>query len=281
MKKLIIIIVTLGFLIVANILTNSNNPSLKKHTATLSEVVDLETPISSFSISINKNKINLIDDGTCYKIKSIGYCADDKKIQLFKRFLSNKVNDIYENTQENIKRLGFNSPTNNKVIVINNNKTLIMGKINQYSEIYIQQTNKIYKVNFNKDMLQTNNKEWIDKSKTIIDLAESDKFNIDINVNRNNCASIQHKNLIKDKKFSALRNSFFDLYASDVKPLNMKNDDLFFTIHIKTSNNKDIIGHFSIWKEDHLVYLVKSNTPSLKFVIHNLVYDNISTYCKK
>ena len=281
MKKLIIIIVTLGFLIVANILTNSNNPSLKKHTATLSEVVDLETPISSFSISINKNKINLIDDGTCYKIKSIGYCADDKKIQLFKRFLSNKVNDIYENTPENIKRLGFNSPTNNKVIVINNNKTLIMGKINQYSEIYIQQTNKIYKVNFNKDMLQTNTKEWIDKSKPIIDLAESDKFNIDINVNRNNCASIQHKNLIKDKKFSALRNSFFDLYASDVKPWNMKDDDLVFTIHIKTSNNKDIIGHFSIWKEDHLVYLVKSNTPRLKFVIPNLVYDNISTYCKK
>jgi hypothetical protein len=266
---------------VANILTNSNNPSLKKHTATLSEVVDLETLISSFSISINKNKINLIDDGTCYKIKSIGYCADDKKIQLFKRFLSNKVNDIYENTPENIKRLGFNSPTNNKVIVINNNKTLIMGKINQYSEIYIQQTNKIYKVNFNKDMLQTNTKEWIDKSKPIIDLAESDKFNIDINVNRNNCASIQHKNLINDKKFSALRNSFFDLYASDVKPWNMKDDDLVFTIHIKTSNNKDIIGHFSIWKEDHLVYLVKSNTPRLKFVIPNLVYDNISTYCKK
>ena len=281
MKKLIIIIVALGFLIVANILTNSNNPSLKKHTATLSEVVDLETPISSFSISINKNKINLIDDGTCYKIKSIGYCADDKKIQLFKRFLSNKVNDIYENTPENIKRLGFNSPTNNKVIVINNNKTLIMGKINQYSEIYIQQDNKIYKVNFNKDILQTNTKEWIDKSKPIIDLAESDKFNIDINLNRNNCASIQHKNLIKDKKFSALRNSFFDLYASDVKPWNMKNDDLVFTIHIKTSNNKDIIGHFNIWKEDHLVYLVKSNTPSLKFVIPNLVYDNISTYCKK
>ena len=281
MKKLIIIIVTLGFLIVANILTNSNNPSLKKHTATLSEVVDLETPISSFSISINKNKINLIDDGTCYKIKSIGYCADDKKIQLFKRFLSNKVNDIYENTPENIKRLGFNSPTNNKVIVINNNKTLIMGKINQYSEIYIQQANKIYKVNFNKDILQTNTKEWIDKSKPIIDLAESDKFNIDINVNRNNCASIQHKNLINDKKFSALRNSFFDLYASDVKPWNMKDDDLVFTIHIKTSNNKDIIGHFSIWKEDHLVYLVKSNTPRLKFVIPNLVYDNISTYCKK
>lgn len=281
MKKLIIIIVALGFLIVANILTNSNNPSLKKHTATLSEVVDLETPISSFSISINKNKINLIDDGTCYKIKSIGYCADDKKIQLFKRFLNNKVNDIYENTPENINRLGFNSPTNNKVIVINNNKTLIMGKINQYSEIYIQQTNKIYKVNFNKDMLQTNTKEWIDKSKPIIDLAESDKFNIDINVNRNNCASIQHKNLINDKKFSALRNSFFDLYASDVKPWNMKDDDLVFTIHIKTSNNKDIIGHFSIWKEDHLVYLVKSNTPRLKFVIPNLVYDNISTYCKK
>ena len=41
MKKLIIIIVALGFLIVANILTNSNNSSLKKHTATLSEVVDL------------------------------------------------------------------------------------------------------------------------------------------------------------------------------------------------------------------------------------------------
>jgi hypothetical protein len=266
---------------VANILTNSNNPSLKKHTATLSEVVDLETPISSFSISINKNKINLIDDGTCYKIKSIGYCADDKKIQLFKRFLNNKVNDIYENTPENINRLGFNSPTNNKVIVINNNKTLIMGKINQYSEIYIQQANKIYKVNFSKDMLQTNTKEWIDKSKPIIDLAESDKFNIDINVKRNNCASIQHKNLIKDKKFSALRNSFFDLYASDVKPWNMKNDDLVFTIHIKTSNNKDIIGHFNIWKEDHLVYLVKSNTPRLKFVIPNLVYDNISTYCKK
>ena len=281
MKKLIIIIVTLGFLIVANILTNSNNPSLKKHTATLSEVVDLETPISSFSISINKNKINLIDDGTCYKIKSIGYCADDKKIQLFKRFLNNKVNDIYENTQENINRLGFNSPTNNKVIVINNNKTLIMGKINQYSEIYIQQANKIYKVNFNKDILQTNTKEWIDKSKPIIDVAESDKFNIDINVNRNNCASIQHKNLIKDKKFSALRNSFFDLYASDVKPWNMKDDDLVFTINIKTSNNKDIIGHFNIWKEDHLVYLVKSNTPRLKFVIPNLVYDNISTYCKK
>ena len=156
-----------------------------------------------------------------------------------------------------------------------------MGKINQYSEIYIQQENKIYKVNFNKDILQTNTKEWIDKSKPIIDLAESDKFNIDINLNRNNCASIQHKNLIKDKKFSALRNSFFDLYASDVKPWNMKNDDLVFTIHIKTSNNKDIIGHFNIWKEDHLVYLVKSNTPSLKFVIPNLVYDNISTYCKK
>lgn len=283
MKKLIILIGMLGALIFANIII-SNTSSKKESEQTLSDAITLDNPLSTFVISINDNKIALSKDDSCYKIKSINYCADHNQVQLFNKFLNNEVNDIYENSLENRNRLGFSNKKNISSVLINNRKTLLFGNINQYSEIYVQESNKIYKVDFYKDILDISTNKWIDKSKPIIDLVESDKFDVVINLNgnENKCINIPHKKLINDQKHSTLRNSFFDLYASDVKIWNGEfSNNSFLIVHLKNKNNKKVKKSFYIWKEDHLVYFYADNGNKQKFVIPNSVYENIKSYCKK
>jgi hypothetical protein len=104
-------------------------------------------------------------------------------------------------------------------------------------------------------------------------------------VSSNNGANADQK---LDNEFSILRNSFLDLYASDVKlmPLEyllkvVKNDSL-FRGYLKSPYSKKILYSFMIWKEDHLVYFAPSvDNPNLAFVVPNSVYKNIDTYCKK
>ena len=291
MKKLFIIISILGSLIIANILINTEDSESKKDTKTLSQAINLAELTLSFEILQKDNKIKLIKKDYCYEIESIDYCSDDAKVHLLKKFIDSKVKDTYENRQENLIRLGFDNSNNISSMIINGNKTLFFGNINQYNEIYVLQENKIYKVDYYKGMLETSTKQWIDKSKPIINIMENDEFNITIHEKNavDSCANILHKDLVLDKKFSILRNSFLDLYASDVKlmPLEYllkvaKNDSL-FTGYLSSPHSKNILNHFMIWKEDHLVYFSPSinNNPSLAFVVPHSVYKNIDIYCKK
>jgi hypothetical protein len=82
MKKLFIIIAILGSLIIANILINTENSESKKDIQTLSEAINLAELTLSFEIFQKDNKIKLIKKDYCYEIESIGYCADDVKVQL-------------------------------------------------------------------------------------------------------------------------------------------------------------------------------------------------------
>ncbi|MDC0482494.1 DUF4340 domain-containing protein [Gammaproteobacteria bacterium] len=292
MKKLLIIIAILSSLIIANILVKTENSELDKDIKTFSEEINLLELASSFEIFKKDNKIKLTKKSSCYKIKSIDYCADSKKVQLLKKFLSGNVKDIYENREENLMRLGFDNVENKSTMIINGNKTLFFGNINQYNEIYVLQEDNIYKVDYYKGILETTTKQWIDKSKPIINTVENDKFNILIHkkAKLKPCSNISHKDLITDKKFSTLRNTFFDLYASDVKAtpneyyVNVVKNDSLFTIYLESSNSKKNLNHFMIWKEDHLVYFAESvsdKLPKFAFVVPNSVYDNISIFCKK
>jgi len=290
MKKLFIIIAILGALIIANILINTENSESKKDIQTLSEAINLAELTLSFEILQKDNKIKLIKKDYCYEIESIDYCADDAKVQLLNKFIGSKVKDTYENREENLIRLGFDNSKNISSMIINGNKTLFFGNINQYNEIYVLQENKIYKVDYYKGMLEISTKQWIDKSKPIINIMQNDEFNITIHEKHavDPCANVLHKDLVLDKKFSILRNSFLDLYASDVKlmPLEyslkvVKNDSL-FTGYLRSPHSKKILNSFMIWKEDHLVYFAPSmNNPNLAFVVPNSVHKNIDTYCKK
>jgi len=299
MKKIIIIIVILCFLTVTNILINSNSSELKKEMVLLSEAINLTDPASSFEITNRDKKLKLVQEESCYKIKSIDYCADDKKVKLLKKFLNNNIKDIYKNSEENINRLGFNSAGKSPSIIINESKTLFFGNINKYNEIYVLQDNKIYKVRYYKGLLDASTKQWIDKSKPIISLFENDKFDIEIqgcgilggDIVAGDIApiSIEHKDLVSNQKYSILRNSFFDLYASDLRI--MTHDELevlyskYKTLRIFLSphtKNKKVDYYYHIWKEDHLVYLKPGNRLSNKaFIIPNSVYKNIGLHCKK
>ena len=290
MKKLFIIIAILCSLIIANILINTENSESKKDIQTLSEAINLSELTLSFEILQKDNKIKLIKKDYCYEIDSIDYCADDAKIQLLNNFIGSKVKDTYENRKENIIRLGFDNSKNISSMIINGNKTLFFGNINQYNEIYVLQENKIYKVDYYKGMLEISTKQWIDKSKPIISLLETDEFDIEIV----GCATFEHKNLVLNSKYSILRNSFFDLYASDVKM--MSDDDLdsdfakkyniLVVILFPHSKNKESVI-FHIWKEKHLVYLMNASgvtwdiTSNQAFNIPNSVYKNLDIFCKK
>ena len=292
MKKLIIIIAILGALVIANILINTDNSDAKKFNKTLLEAIDSTDLALSFEILVNGSKLKLVKRESCYEIQSIDYCADNKKVQLLKNFLNNDVEDMYENTSENLDRLGFNNINNKSSIVINDSKILSFGNINQYSKIYVLYSNIIYKVHYYKSILKTSSKDWIDKSSPIINTVESDEFNIMIHEKTeiNPCAKIIHRDLISDKKFSTLRNSFFDLYASDVKKISISSYDeisksnSLIKVYFENPYSKNIVNFFMIWREDHLVYFAERKSlilPSLAFVIPNSVYDNISIYCKK
>ena len=287
MKKLFIVITILGSLVVANILINTDRFNTKKVTENLSDVIFLDKTLFSFEIINKGKKIKLIEKESCYKIKSINYCADDKKVQLLKKFLTGEVKDTYENTKENLNRLGFTNEVGSIEMVINSNRTLLFGNINQYNEVYVSQLNKIYKVDYFEGVLETFTGHWINKSNPILPLIENDEFdieilNLDISKKRN-CASISHKELVNDNNFSTLRNAFFDLYASDIKnnweeAINARSQKM--KIVFTNSITKKIIFDVIIWKKDHLVYLSKV-TGDVNFVIPNSVYDNVSIYCKK
>ena len=56
--------------------------------------------------------------------------------------------------------------------------------------------------------------------------------------------------LINDQKHSTLRNSFFDLYASDVKIWNGEfSNNSFLIVHLKNKNNKKVKSLFIFGKK--------------------------------
>ena len=57
---------------------------------------------------------------------------------------------------------------------------LQVGNINEYDEAYIQHLDKIYKVDYYHGLSDISTKNWIDKSKPIITILDSDKFDIEI-----------------------------------------------------------------------------------------------------
>ena len=302
MKKLIIITAILGSLIAANILINNDNSQSKKDTPTLSEAIALEVPASSFEIIKSDNKINLMKKEFCYEIKSIAYCADDEKVQFLKKFLSNKVKDIYENNTENLSRLGFNNTEKSSSIIINDQKTLLFGNINKYNEVYVLQANRIYKVDYYKGILETTTKHWVDKSKPLLPYVETDEFDVRITkwtpsgYPPEHCKTVSHKDFSLDTKYSILRNTFFDLHPSDIERNNSaknlkslqseSNDVIHIAVTITNHHNRKIEDLFYIWKEKHLVYAkdrpVSNNKDIiLNSVIPNSVFDNINIFCKK
>jgi len=304
MKKLIIITIVLMSLLVANILVNNDKTLTEKKSLSLSEAINIKLPPTSFEIITNDNKIQLIKSNNCYNIKSINYCADTKKVNFLKKFLSNKVKDIYENNKENLARLGFNNIEKSNSIIINNKKTLIFGNINQYNEIYVLQANKIYKVDYYKGMLEITTRYWVDKSKPILSAVETDEFNVEIYSIKSGelCEAITHNDFLSGTKHSTLRNTFFDLYPSDINKKGLtyhasktidqykgKERKIFESfiesgmwLSLRDSNTGYSFKNntIDIWKEDHVVY-ASERSGNLKFVIPNSVYDNINFYCKK
>lgn len=306
MKKLILIIFILSILLIANIIINNKDSTQNKNLPILSEAIHLENNLSSITISKQENKIELVKEESCYMIKSINFCADDKKIKLLKKLLATKIKDTYKNNSTNISKLGFGNIEENSSVILNNSKTLIFGKLNQYNEIYIQQSNMIYKVDYYEDILETSTKLWIDKSKPLLNLRETDEFHIKIYKKFNEkktCNNVSHKNLISDINFSNLRNTFFDLYADDVGIIPTDEDnfwptlidtvegdnEMLYSIHIEDAHKKNRIGSkefnamlydLTVWKYKHKAYLLFA-TGNQWFSIPNSVYENIKSYCKK
>lgn len=293
MKKLIVILIILGVLIVANIIIKNEDSQSNINMPSLAQAISLEPSVSSYKIINDKNKIILITNGSCYKIQNLDYCADFSKIQLLQKFLQSKVKDIYDKTTENLNRLGFKNETVNSSIVINNTKTLIFGNTNKYNEMYVLQSDKIYKVDYYQGIFETTSKYWADKSEVLLPFVDTDKFTVQIiehigNNKAKRCELIEQSDL-SDTKYSTLRNSFFDLYASDVTRLREKDESLFFDMGISVLFDHPYTGEemysFEMWKDDHLVYFAskysENKKNNLKYTIPNSVYENISVYCKK
>lgn len=291
MKKIFILVGVIGIIFSANILFSNKNTNDEKLSQPLAELLNLKIQnITSFNIS-NGNKIMLSrpTSDSCIRIESINYCTDSTKIYLLKKFLSNNIKDLYDKTEENIRRLGFKKEIVPSII-INNEKTLFFGNLNKYNEIYVLHGNKIYKTLFYEGILETTIRFWFDKSTPLIPLTDSDEFDIiiarysDRNLERANksiCARVNHKEIVLTTKHSALRNSFLDLYPSDV----MKTEKIEvyepYDIALMNSNTGNLIQIFSIYKEEHLTYGVFEHRDDLKFVIPNSVYKNVKSYCKK
>ena len=293
MKKLIVILIILGVLIVANIIIKNEDSQSNINMPSLAQAISLEPSVSSYKIINDKNKIILITNGSCYKIQNLDYCADFSKIQLLQKFLQSKVKDIYDKTTENLNRLGFKNETVNSSIVINNTKTLIFGNTNKYNEMYVLQSDKIYKVDYYQGIFETTSKYWADKSEVLLPFVDTDKFTVQIiehigNNKTKRCELIEQRDF-SDTKYSTLRNSFFDLYASDVTRLREKDESLFFDTGISVLFDHPYTGEemysFEMWKDDHLVYFAskysENKKNNLKYTIPNSVYENISVYCKK
>ena len=293
MKKLIVISIILGVLVVANIIIKNEDPRSKINMPSLAQAISLELSISNYKIINDNNKIVLITNGSCYEIQNLDYCADFSKIKLLQKFLQSNVRDIYDKTTENLNRLGFKNEKINSSIVINNTKTLVFGNTNQYNEIYVLQSDKIYKVDYFQGIFETTSKYWADKSVVLLPFVDTDKFTVQIikhigNNKVTRCEFIEQRDF-SDIKYSTLRNSFFDLYASDVTRLREKDESLFFDTGISVLFDHPYTGEevysFEIWKDDHLVYFSskysENEKNNLKYTIPNSVYENISVYCKK
>ena len=293
MKKLIVILIILGVLIVANVITKDEDSQSKINMPSLAQAISLELSVSNYKIINDNNKIILITNGSCYEIQNLDYCADFSKIQLLQKFLQSKVKDIYDKTTENLNRLGFKNEKVNRLLVINNTKTLVFGNTNKYNEIYVLQADKIYKVDYFQGIFETTSKYWADKSAVLLPFVDTDKFTVQIikqigNNKASRCKFIEQRDF-SDIKYSTLRNSFFDLYASNVKRLREKDESLFFNTGISVLFDHPYTGEemysFEIWKDDHLVYFSskysENKKNNLKYTIPNSVYENISVYCKK
>ena len=293
MKKLIVILIILGVLIVANIIIKNEDSQNKVNMPSLAQAISLELSVSNYKIINDNNKIILITNGSCYEIQNLDYCADFSKIQLLQKFLQSQVKDIYDKTSENLNRLGFKNEKLNSSIVINNTKTLIFGNTNKYNEIYVLQADKIYKVDYLQGIFETTSKYWADKSEVLLPFVDTDKFTVQIikhigNNKTKRCKFIEQK-YFSDIKYSTLRNSFFDLYASDITRLKENDESLFFDTGISVTfvhpHTGEEMYSFEIWKDDHLVYFSskysENQKNNLKYTIPNSVYENISVYCKK
>ena len=293
MKKLIIILIILGTLIFANIFIKNKDSQSKINMPTLSEVISLEFSVSDYKISNDSNKIILIANESCYEIQDLGSCADFSKIQLLHNFLQRRVKDVYDKTLENLNRLGFKNAKINSSIVVNNTTTLIFGNTNKYNEVYVLLADKIYKVEYFQGIFETTSKYWADKSSVLLPFVETDEFTVQIIKHNGSNKAIRCKFIeqrdFSNTKYSTLRNSFFDLYASDITRLVEKDESLFSDSGISVLFDHPYTGEemysFEIWKDDHLVYFAskysENEKNNLKYTIPNSVYENISIYCKK
>lgn len=291
MKKLIIILIILGILIVANIFIKNKGSQSKINMPTLSEVISLEFSVSDYKISNDSNKIILIANESCYEIQDLGSCADFSKIKLLHNFLQRRVKDVYDKNLENLNRLGFKNVKTNSSIVVNNATTLIFGNTNKYNEVYVLLADKIYKVEYFQGIFETTSKYWADKSSVLLPFVETDEFTVQIIKHNGSNKAIRCKFIeqrdFSDTKYSTLRNSFFDLYASDITRLVKKDESLFSDTGISVLFDHPYTGEemysFEIWKDDHLVYFAskysKNDKNNLKYTIPNSVYENISIYC--
>lgn len=293
MKKLIVILVILGVLTAANIFIKNKDSQSKINMPTLAEAISLKSSVNDYKIINDSNKIILITNGSCYEIQDLDYCADFSKIQLLHNFLQSRVKDIYDKTSENLNRLGFKNTKTHSSIVINDTTTLIFGNTNKYNEVYVLQADKIYKVEYFKGIFETTSKYWADKSLVLLPFIDTDEFTVQIiKHTRNNkairCKLVEQRDF-SDTKYFTLRNSFFDLYASDITRLREKDESLFFDTGISVLFDHPYTGEeiysFDMWKDDHLVYFAskypENEKNNLKFTIPNSVYENISVYCKK
>ena len=293
MKKLIVILIILGSLIVANIFIKNKDSQSKINMPTLSEVISLEFSVSDYKISNNSNKIILIANESCYEIQDLGSCADFFKIQLLHNFLQRRVKDVYDKNLENLNRLGFKNAKTNSSIVVNNATTLIFGNTNKYNEVYVLLADKIYKVEYFQGIFETTSKYWADKSSVLLPFVETDEFTVQIIKHNGSNKTIRCKFIeqrdFSNTKYSTLRNSFFDLYASDITRLVEKDESLFSDSGISVLFDYPYTGEemysFEIWKDDYLVYFAskysENEKNNLKYTIPNSVYENISIYCKK
>lgn len=291
MKKIFILIGVIGIILLANIILNYKNTDDEKSTQPLAELLNLKIQnITSFTIS-NNDKIVLSKPSSeaCISIESINYCADNAKINILKKFLNNNIKDIYDKTEQNLQRLGFNKEIVPSII-INNEKTLFFGNLNKYNEIYVLQGSKIYKTLFYEGMLKATTRFWLDKSTPLIPLTDTDEFDIKIVkyivrnsevVDSRTCAIVKHKETALSTKHSALRNSFLDLYPSDATRVSGNEDYETYDIALTSSNNGDLIKNIAIYKQENLTYGAIKSGNDLRFVIPNSVYNNVKSYCKK
>ena len=282
MNKITVILVVLVSLVAANIIINKNFSDVKSDYPTLYESIGKnEDSISTFEIIKKNNKIKFFKKDSCYAIKSINYCADSKKIFLLNKFFNNNIKDVYSKNEENLRRLGFIDAEGNlasKTFILKiGHEILRVGNINEHDEAYILHSDKIYKVDYYHDLSDISTKNWVDKSKPVITILDSDKFDIEISkVGEPGCI-IKHEKMLSDLEYSALRNSFFDLYANDIvvldefEYLGIVNKAISIKLHYQ---EKKII--FDIWKKDHLIYMfLIGDGLDNAYIIPNAVYENI------